>query len=261
MRWCGRASAAAGALLLAMGAGATARAEQLVVVVTADWRASDGQLRRFERARPAAPWQPVGEPVAVVVGKGGLGWGAGLEPRPRGPGLDGPDKREGDGRAPAGRFALGGVTGYDEAPPAGSRLAYRQATPALRCVDDVAASASYNRVVAAPAGAPPSWASDEAMRRDDELYRLTVFVGHNPARTPGAGSCVFLHVWRRPGAPTIGCTAMALPALRTLVMWADSSAQLVQLPRPVYRRLAAAWSLPPPALLPPPAPLGDGQRK
>jgi L,D-peptidoglycan transpeptidase YkuD (ErfK/YbiS/YcfS/YnhG family) len=232
---------ALGAILLA--AGTSARAEQLIVVVTDGWDAPTGELRRFARdGGRGAAWHAVGGVIPVVVGHAGLGWGAGLRPRD-GDG-DGPTKREGDGRAPAGRFALGDVTGYDDAAPAGTRLRYRRATPALRCVDDPAASAAYNRLVDAPAAAPPPWRSAERMRRDDELYRLTVFVRHNDARTPGAGSCIFLHVWADPSTSTVGCTAMALPDLRTVVAWTDPSTELVQLPRAVYRRLERAWDLP-----------------
>jgi hypothetical protein len=225
---------------------AMARAEQLVVVVTDGWDAPRGELRRFWRdGGGGSAWRAVGDPVAVVVGRAGLGWGIGLRPRPHDGAGDGPDKREGDGRAPAGRFALGEVTGYDDDAPAGSGLGYRRAGPALRCVDDPAAPAAYNRLVEAPAVGAPPWRSSERMRRDDELYRLTVFVRHNDARTPGAGSCIFLHVWADAGTPTVGCTAMTLAALRTLVMWANSSTELVQLPRAVYRRLERAWDLPP----------------
>ena len=213
-----------------------------LVVVTDGWNATTGTLRRFERATPNVPWRPVGEIVPVAVGKAGLGWGAGLVPRPRD--SDGPDKREGDSRAPAGLFTLGDITGYDAAPPPGLQLAYRAATPSLRCVDDGAAPQYYNRLIDAPDTAAP-WNSAEKMRRDDGLYRFTVFVRHNAERVPGRGSCVFLHVWRRPNAPTVGCTAMALPSLRALLPWLDNHTVLVQLPRSAYTQLQRDWDLPP----------------
>jgi hypothetical protein len=222
----------------------TARARRLIVVVTDDWTATRGELLRYTRGDRGTPWRQRGRVVPVVVGQTGLGWGVGLVPRPRGPELDGPDKQEGDGRAPAGLFALGEVTGDDAAAPAGTTLRYRHATPALRCVDDPAAPDAYNRLVDAPKSGAPPWASDERMRRADGLYRFTVFVRHNDARTPGRGSCVLLHVWRGADVPTVGCTAMALPALRTLIGWAEPTTLLVQLPRPVYQRLARDWDLP-----------------
>jgi L,D-peptidoglycan transpeptidase YkuD (ErfK/YbiS/YcfS/YnhG family) len=207
-------------LVLTLAPNASAKAPgKLITVVTASWAATTGELQRWERDR--GRWRAVGERVAVVVGRGGLKLA--------------PDKREGDGASPAGRFALGGVTGYDTTPPAGTRLPYAMATSALRCVDD-ARSPDYNRVTKATIG--------EEMRRDDQLYRFTIFVRHNPTQTPGMGSCIFLHAWRDADSPTVGCTAMALPRLRELVVWADSSTELVQLPREEYTRRQRAWDLP-----------------
>ncbi len=199
---------------------------RLVTVVTADWPATTGELRRWERRGQA--WRQIGAPIAVVVGKSGLA-------RPA-------DKREGDGASPAGRFALGGATGYDAAPP-GTRLPYRVAGAELRCVDDPG-SPLYNTVTVADRG--------ERMRRGDELYRYTIFVRHNDARTPGAGSCIFLHAWSDARAPTVGCTAMALADLRALLAWVDPSTLLVQLPRGEYEKRQREWGLPP---------LGAAQRK
>jgi D-alanyl-D-alanine dipeptidase len=191
---------------------------KLVTVVTADWAATTGALQRWQRA--GKTWRAVGAPIAVVVGKSGLAL---------------PDaKREGDGASPAGRLALGDATGYDATPPR-TQLRYQVATPALRCVDDPA-SPLYNRVAVADRG--------EQMRRDDELYRYTIFVRHNDARAPGRGSCIFLHVWKDASSPTVGCTAMALDDLRALLAWVDRSTLLVQLPRAEYDARQRDWGLP-----------------
>jgi L,D-peptidoglycan transpeptidase YkuD (ErfK/YbiS/YcfS/YnhG family) len=224
-------------LLLALAPRAFADGPRtLVTVVTDDWKATTGELRRWRR--DGATWQADGPPLPVVVGKSGLAWPA--------------DKREGDGASPAGRFALGDATGYDESPPAGTRLRYRQATSLLRCVDDPAA-ARYNQLVDyartdrldGRARDPDAVGSNEEMRRDDELYRFTVFVRHNAARVPGRGSCIFLHAWKDAATPTVGCTAMALDDLRALLPWLEPSTLLVQLPRDEYRRRQRAWRLPP----------------
>ena len=217
-------------------AGAPSAARTLVTVVTAAPAATTGELRRWERASDggAGRWRPVGAPVPVVVGKSGLRAIA--------------DKREGDRASPAGRFRLGEATGYEAAPP-GVRVPYRVADASLRCVDDPQ-SPAYNTLAAAPATGAP-WKSAERMRRDDELYRYTLFVRHNDARAPGQGSCIFLHVWRDAASPTVGCTAMALDALRALLVWATPSTELVQLTRDEYLRRQRAWDLPPlPPLLP-----------
>ena len=55
-----------------------ARSTQLIVVATSDWSAVEGRLVRYERATPREPWRPLGEPIPIVVGKNGLGWGIGV---------------------------------------------------------------------------------------------------------------------------------------------------------------------------------------
>jgi D-alanyl-D-alanine dipeptidase len=209
---------------------------QLVLVVTPGWEATAGLLRRFEGG-PAA-WREVGEPIPVVVGRSGLGWGRGLHPDA----LDGPQKREGDGRAPAGVFSLTETFGYAEDAETG--LPYLHATPDLECVDD-AASAHYNEVLDRDTVAV-DWESHEEMRRDDELYRLGVVVAHNQPAEPGAGSCIFLHVWSGPRSTTSGCTAMTRTAMDAVAAWLDADAApvLVQLPEAEYTGRKAGWGLP-----------------
>lgn len=215
-------------------------AGQLVLVVTPDWAATGGTLRRYERRGGA--WQAAGEPAEVVVGRGGLGWGRGLHGTGAPGGLGGPAKREGDGRAPAGVFYLTEAFGYAE--DAATGLPYRHATDDLECVDDPA-SAHYNDVLDRTTVAP-DWASHEEMRRRDDLYRLGVVVAHNRPAEPGAGSCIFLHVWAGPRSTTSGCTAMQGAAMDALAAWLDADAApvLVQLPEAEYVRWQAAWDLP-----------------
>src|SRR4051812_17475387 len=149
---------------------------QVIVVTTKDWSATQGTLRRFVRGKKA--WDPVGEPIPVVVGRSGLAWGRGMEPSGMEKVIEGPVKHEGDGKAPAGVFELLEATGYSDKGPAGMTMHYRQATDRLRCVDDVD-SPKYNLVVEAPADGKTPWKSDEKMKRADELYAYTVAVGHN----------------------------------------------------------------------------------
>jgi D-alanyl-D-alanine dipeptidase len=229
----------------APSAGAEAdSALQMIVSTTADWNAVDATLQRYERASADAPWHPVGSPVAAAVGRAGLGWGTGLHPDPR---IDGPAKREGDGRAPAGIYRLSSAFGY--APAAQVpwiRLPYVQADSSIECVDDMR-SRYYNRRVDRDTVARPDWTSHEELRRADHLYSWGVWVDHNsdpPA--PGGGSCIFLHVWGGPGVATSGCTAMEEADLRALLAWLDPRARpvLVQLPREAYGALRTAWELP-----------------
>lgn len=218
-----------------------AAATQAVVVTAASWDSVDAVLRRYERDTPSDAWRAIGPAIPAAVGRAGMGWGIGLHP----PVEDfTPHKREGDGRAPAGVFALRHVFGYaDEA--AWVRMPYLPSTEATACVDDPH-SAHYNRRVDRDS-VTPDWASHEEMRRGDPLYRWGVWVGHNdaPPRAMG-GSCIFLHVWAGPGVATSGCTAMAEDGLRDVIAWLRPEARpvLVQLPRAEYARLRGAWRLP-----------------
>jgi L,D-peptidoglycan transpeptidase YkuD (ErfK/YbiS/YcfS/YnhG family) len=218
---------------------------QLVVVTTSDWNATTGWLRQYERVAGHPAWRPVGDSVPVVVGRAGLAWGRGVrgDPRP-----DDPTKVEGDGKSPAGEFQLSHAFGYAPADSARwLRLRYLWATPALKCVDDPA-SARYNELIYQPAEGPPEWQSAEDMRRADEAYRWGIVVQHNSgwAREPGAGSCIFLHVWSGPSSSTVGCTAMDAGRLVELMRWLDPlrTPVLVQLPRGEYQRLRREWDLP-----------------
>jgi L,D-peptidoglycan transpeptidase YkuD (ErfK/YbiS/YcfS/YnhG family) len=221
-------------------------ARQLLLCIAADWNATVGRLRRFVRTEANADWRPVGAPIAVVLGKSGLAWGRGLHPTADGAG---PVKREGDGRAPAGIFAISALFGDGGAdcPLARSaRLPYLHATDDLKAIDD-SASAHYNRIVDRTAVACPDWASCEDMRRSDGRYAVGAVVEHNSAPPlPGAGSCIFLHVWENPGIATAGCTAMALADMTEIAGWLDGAAGpvLVQLPAVAYERLQTAWGLP-----------------
>ena len=62
----------------------------------------------------------------------------------------------------------------------------------------------YNLMVRAPYGH-----SHERLRRADPLYDLILLTGWNrPYVVKGRGSAIFIHQWRRPGAPTEGCIGL-----------------------------------------------------
>jgi L,D-peptidoglycan transpeptidase YkuD (ErfK/YbiS/YcfS/YnhG family) len=204
-----------------------AEAQQLVVVSTPDWSAVSGTLRRWERRAAGESWHPVGAPVRVTVGRAGLAWGLGLHTAP----TNGPHKAEGDGKGPAGVFRLTAAFGYDAA-PAAVKLPYVHARAGIEAVDDPR-SRYYNQIVDRAQVAKVDWKSSEKMRRSDDLYRCGIVVAHNPKAEPGAGSCIFLHVWRSPADGTAGCTAMPLADITELQRWLDPAAQpaLLQAPR------------------------------
>jgi L,D-peptidoglycan transpeptidase YkuD (ErfK/YbiS/YcfS/YnhG family) len=89
------------------------------------------------------------------------------------------------------------------------------------------------------------------MRRDlhadgDQRYRIGFVVEHNPDGRDRAGSCIFAHVWKAPGAATAGCTAMSDADMQQLLRWLDrrQSPRFVLLPAREYERLGEAWKLP-----------------
>lgn len=223
-----------------------ASAGQLLLVTAHDWHSTGATLRRFERKQESAAWTAVGSPMSVSLGRHGLAWGRGLHPLT---GIQGPIKREGDGRAPAGVFRLSAAFGDEQAVPAiadTAKLPFTPVSAELKCVDD-SASRYYNQIVDRREIIDTDWQSHEEMRRDDGQYSLGIVVAHNAALpVPGAGSCIFLHVWRAPGAPTAGCTAGTFDDLVMLFAWLDASRQplLVQLPQREYQRRRSAWKLP-----------------
>jgi D-alanyl-D-alanine dipeptidase len=215
-----------------------AETRQLVLVTTGGWDDPAGTLTRWERG-PGQPWRRVGEPVAVLVGGGGLAWGRGLHANG-----DGPVKREGDRRAPAGVFTLGTAFGYAARADDGVRWPYRPLEESSVCVDDPQAAA-YNRIVEGPG----PWRSAERMRRAGQAYRWGVVIEHNVPALPGAGSCTFVHGFGRKHLPTAGCTALPEGDLRALIAWLRPAAHpvLVQAPGAVYAVVGARWGGPPPS--------------
>ena len=227
---------------LAAPASAWATARQLIVVTTADWNADQGTLRRYER--DADRWRAVATADPVALGRAGSGWGLGLHPA-----QPGPQKREGDGRSPAGVFAIGTAFGY--AATDATALPYAALGADDWCID-TSGSPLYNRIVDARAvGAEAVAGSTEPMRRDlhldgDERYRIGFVIAHNPRGVANAGSCIFAHIWKSAGSSTAGCTAMSATDLRAVMDWLrpDDHPVFVLMPQREYDRLQRDWNLP-----------------
>jgi L,D-peptidoglycan transpeptidase YkuD (ErfK/YbiS/YcfS/YnhG family) len=219
-----------------------AESRQLVLVVTRDWDANQGTLQTFQRTN--GQWTAVLEPSSIAIGRAGSAWGIGLHDA-----QPGPQKREGDGRSPAGVFAIGPAFGYAETATAG--IPYRAMTEFDFCID-VNDSPLYNRIVdARRVGREAVAKSTEPMRRDihangDVRYKLGFVIQHNPDNVSEQGSCIFAHLWGSPGQTTAGCTAMDEDAMRELLGWLGGSLKpvFVLLPQDEYRRVAEAWGLP-----------------
>ena len=218
-------------------------AHQLVLVVTVDWNADQGTLQTFSRS--GSTWRQHTKPQPVNIGRAGSAWGVGLQPAS----LPGPLKKEGDGRSPAGIFRIGEAFGYADSFATG--LSYHAMTQSNYCVD-VSGSPFYNRIVdSTVVGDAAIAGSTEPMRRDlhvngDQRYKTGFVIEHNSKGTPQAGSCIFAHLWKQPGEPTSGCTAMNESAMRDLLGWlrADQHPIFVLLPQVEYEQLRQEWQLP-----------------
>ena len=112
------------------------------------------------------------------------------------------DKREGDGGTPIGVHHIVGMLYRADRIAAPAPWAAPIRPGDLWC--DAPDHAHYNTQVRAPFSA-----SHESLRRADRLYDLVLVTDWNwPDATPGKGSAIFMHRWRRPGYPTEGCVAL-----------------------------------------------------
>lgn len=218
---------------------------QAVVVTTKDWTAVQGTAQLFERKKAGSKkWKAVGEPFPVVVGRTGLGWGDGINEAPAG--VDKALlKAEGDGRAPAGIFALTSLFASSDKPEY-AKLPFTKLEEYTECVDDVRSS-HYNRIVNRMQVGNFDWKSSEKMLEVGEQYEKGVFVAHNSAPvTSGNGSCIFLHIWKDAATGTSGCTAMTKENIESVFRWIDASKNpvLIQLPEAAYSEYRKKWKLP-----------------
>ena len=228
-------------------AGVPASTRQLLVGVADDWSSSSAMLQRYARkgsGRKLGPWTPVGAPFASRLGPSGLAWGIGLHTAPAGADM----KHEGDDRSPAGIFALSTVFGYSPGWAERTRLPYVTVGAQDLFVEDPT-SPSYNSHVRIDHAPATVWERDQQMYQGDPAHRLEVLVDHNRTSPPkpGAGSAIFIHIWRGNGArATAGCTAVSDADIETLVSWLDPTAKPVYalLPADEYERHQKAWGLP-----------------
>jgi hypothetical protein len=120
------------------------------------------------------------------------------------------------------------------------------------CLAAMALSPLSNRIVDADrVGADAVAGCTEPMRLDlhhdgDRRYQEGFVIGHTPPARPGAGRCIFAHLWRAAAAASAGCTAMEPADMQRLRAWLRPNAArlCVLLPRNDHARLRGAWALP-----------------
>lgn len=151
-----------------------------------------------------------GQRFACSVGRGGIS----------------ENKREGDGATPEGVHRIIGMIYRPDriAQPTDWAVPIRPGD--LWCDDP--RHEDYNLMVTAPFPA-----SHERLFRADPLYDLVILTDWNwPYARRGHGSAIFLHRWRRPGAPTEGCVAMRSDHLLWIAARLRHQTRLVVLPQP-----------------------------
>ena len=216
---------------------------QAIVVTTEDWSAATGKAQLFERKNAKSKWKSVGNSFAVAVGVNGMAWGAGLNELPSDTGrllL----KTEGDGKAPAGIFALSSAFGSAEKTDY-IKFSYTKLDEFTECVDDVK-STHYNNLVDRMKVGNFDWKSSEKMLAVGTQYDLGVFVEHNSEKQKGGGSCIFLHIWKDAASGTAGCTAMARENIEAALKFFNPQKNpvLIQLPQDSYAQFQKQWKLP-----------------
>jgi L,D-peptidoglycan transpeptidase YkuD (ErfK/YbiS/YcfS/YnhG family) len=215
--------------------------QQCVVGIADGWNSSHVTLSLYEKN--GGQWQQVGSSWKARLGRDGLVWGRGIHPVPQGARL----KTEGDMRAPAGVFPIGGAWGYHRTIQKHPRLPYRQVTPRDLWVEDPA-SPHYNRHLVLDREPATPW-ENKQQRLDDYPHSLKLFIAHNapPRVVPNGGSAIFFHIWREGGnRASAGCTTMPEDKLRWLIARIDPSRRplYVLLPKAEYDVRRTSWKLP-----------------
>jgi L,D-peptidoglycan transpeptidase YkuD (ErfK/YbiS/YcfS/YnhG family) len=163
-------------------------------VVLVDAHGAGATIRACERS--GSRYRQVLGPYAGHVGRGGVS----------------PAKREGDLRTPAGVFPLRNGFGVNGNPGLGAGSWLRVDARDV-WVDDPR-SALYNTHQRLPAGG--RWNSAERLQLPP-AYNFAQVIGYNEARTPGAGSAIFMHVDQ--GRGTAGCVSLPTSALLSVMRW------------------------------------------
>ena len=224
---------------------------QVIIGIAPSWNSSHVTLSVFERPTTASAWQISGTGWRGRLGRKGLAWGLGVHSSTAAQTSSNKlTKKEGDGRAPAGIFRIGGAYGYAPAIQKKSNLPYRQITTRDLWVED-SKSPSYNRHLILKQQPKSAWEKKAQMRQGDYAHSLKLFIAHNAPTSkqakPYAGSSIFFHIWRGGGSkPTAGCTTMSPTNLQKLIAKIDPAKNpvYVLLTQSEYQRLRAAWKLP-----------------
>lgn len=175
--------------------GAGGDTSQMIVVTAPKASDTTATLTAFERGTDHS-WKPVIGPVKAFLGSQGMG-----VPKDNVP------------RTPEGTFALDQAFGRLANP--GTKMPYTK-VDRQDWWDENEKSPTYNtlvRQVKSPGG------DSENLYDSGPVYDYAVNIAHNPQRTPGKASGMFLHVTNN--EPTQGCVAVDKETMRKILVWLD----------------------------------------
>lgn len=205
--------------------------EQLILVTTQNAESFQGTLQRYQRADNSSKWHLVGQSMPVVIGKKGVALAK--------------DKKEGDQRTPMGVFVIGPAFGLSATAKVTKQFDYFPLKESTICVDDIK-SKYYNQVIDSTSVAKPDWDSAEMMHTISVYKHGTIIQYNSEKRLPGAGSCIFMHIWTDSHSGTDGCIAMNEADLKQVLAWLDRkhNPTIGIFSAAVYKALQQAWQLP-----------------
>ena len=177
------------------------------------WGSRTGGATAAPRDLVIGPWgaRYLGRRFPCATGRGGI--------------VPGTEKVEGDMRTPDGAYRLLWLYWRaDRLPRPATRLAAVALGPRQgwsETPDDPA----YNGPIRHPHPFPA-----DRMARGDRLYDICAVTDQNrDPVVPGAGSAIFVHLWRKPRHPTAGCVAFRRPDLEwILARWTPRSRLVVR---------------------------------
>lgn len=139
-----------------------------------------------------------------------------------GPNGIGLDKKEGDGKTPAGTFPIRKIFyRADRMAKPNTGFPVQSLSEDDGWCDDVN-DPKYNQEVKLP-----YTASHEKLWREDNLYDIIVVLGYNDdPPVPGKGSAIFMHIARPAFTPTGGCIAFSKPDLLEILAIMETGSQV-----------------------------------
>lgn len=127
------------------------------------------------------------------------------------------EKAESDGKSPTGIFTI--TQYFSKDPKFTAKLEKINITRKTIWVDD-SKDPMYNTYYEQNEKKPKS--GEILYRSQDGLYDYVMVIDYNTERKPYKGSAIFLHCWRGPGKPTLGCVAVEKKAIFRLFGWIDA---------------------------------------